>query len=315
MNIVTRCRAVQLVSALALLSWLGTQVVGQERDIPTANADEFPRELVEFTPYDGNPVFAGTGTDTWDRSIRERGYIVREADTYYLWYTGYRGARADSKSLGLATSRDGIHWTRSAANPVFKENWVEDMCVVKVDGLYTMFAEGRDDIAHQLTSTDRSTWHEQGALDIRQKDGHPISPGPYGTPTVWVENGTWYLFYERGDAGVWLATSTDRKVWTNVQDEPVIRPGPDRYDQEAVALDQVIKYQGRYYAFYHATARQPWKDWCTNVAVSSDLIHWRKYPRNPLLAGDKSSGIVVHDGTRFRLYTMHPDVQLYFGGE
>ncbi|MHB8972027.1 MAG: glycoside hydrolase family protein [Pirellulaceae bacterium] len=306
---------IAIAIAMVSLVWLGTPVVGQERDIPNASDDEFPRELVNFKPYEGNPVFSGTGTDTWDRAIRERGYIMREEGTYYLWYTGYRGASADTKFIGLATSSDGIHWTRDAANPVFAQSWVEDMCVVKWDGVYTMFAEGRDDIAHQLTSTDRRAWHDHGSLDIRQTNGQPISPGPYGTPTVWVEKGNWYLFYERADAGVWLAASADRKVWANVQDQPVLQPGPDGYDQQAVALNQVIKYKGRYYAFYHGTGQQPWKDWCTNVAVSPDLIHWRKYPRNPLIAGDKSSGMVVADGTRFRLYTMHPDVRLYFNGE
>ena len=39
----------------------------------------------------------------------------------------------------------------------------------------------------------------------------------------------------RGDLGIWLATSEDMKVWTNVQDDPVIRLGPEEYDKEQVA--------------------------------------------------------------------------------
>ena len=45
---------------------------------------------------------------------------------------------------------------------------------------------------------------------------------------LWIEGDTWYLFYERGDRGVWLAKSTDRETWTNVQDAPVIARGPNR---------------------------------------------------------------------------------------
>ena len=45
--------------------------------------------MVDFVPYEGNPVFAGTGTDTWDRVIRERGFILREGNTYHMWDTGY----------------------------------------------------------------------------------------------------------------------------------------------------------------------------------------------------------------------------------
>ena len=54
--------------------------------------------------------------------------------------------------------------------------------------------------------------------------------------------------------------------------------------------------------------------WSTNVATSTDLIHWKKYPNNPLLPieANKSSGILVHDGRQFRLYTMHDTVHLHF---
>jgi len=277
-------------------------------------AGEFPAELVEFVPYDKNPVFAGTGGDTWDREIRERGTILREGDTWHLWYTGYNMDRARTMSLGYATSPDGLRWTRHPDNPVFDKAWTEDMFVVKHGDIYYMVAEGLHDIAHMLTSKDRVHWTDHGKLDIRTTDGKPLSPGPYGTPTLWIEGRTWNLFYERGDRGVWLARSTDRKVWTNVQDEPVIPRGPEEYDRSAVALNQVIKHKGRYYGVYHANADPQWRGpWTTNVAVSDDLVHWKKYPGNPILGGgDFSSGQWVHDGRVYRLVTTHPDVRVWF---
>lgn len=50
------------------------------------------------------------------------------------------------------------------------------------------------------------------------------------------------------------------------------------------------------------------------MAASDDLIRWKKCPQNPLLpvAENKSSGIVVHDGKRLRLYTMHDKVEVHF---
>ncbi len=272
---------------------------------------DFPAEMVSFEPHPMNPIFSGTGTDTWDRKIRERGYILRERDQYHLWYTGYH-ADSGMKLLGYATSTDGIEWARHPNNPLYRDDWVEDMCVVKHHGVYYMFAEGRDDVAHMLTSNDRINWEDQGSLDIRYLDGRPLSPGPYGTPTVWVEGDTWYLFYERNDEGVWLASSSDRRSWVNVQDDPVLSRGPEPYDRHAVALNQIVRHEGKYFAYYHASAHLPWKDWSTNVAVSGDLVHWEKYPKNPIVTGDKSSGIVVRDGRRYRLYTMHPDVRAYF---
>lgn len=282
------------------------------RTLPMAS-EEFPSEIVNFKSYAQNPVFAGTGKPgTWDEKIRERGYILREGNTYHLWYTGYKKEKNAVMHLGYATSPDGLTWTRHSSNPIYDLDWVEDMSVIKSNGVYYMFAEGRNDVAHLLTSTDRIHWQEKGALDVRLTNGNPISEGAYGTPAIWYEKGTWYLYYERGDLGIWLATSKDLKIWTNVQDEPVLKMGPETYDQYAVAMNQIIKYKGLYYGYYHASAFKDWREWSMNVAVSKDLIHWKKYENNPIIGNDKSSGLLVHDGKQYRMYTMHPEVNVYF---
>ncbi len=300
-------RILQLNVLVVFLCFMSCKNAGDEK----ISQDEFPVEMVRFIPYEGNPVFQGTDTNTWDKKIRERGYILFEDDLYKMWYTGYRDNN-EAKSLGYATSKDGINWTRYAENPIFNKKWTEDMIVIKADGKYYMYAEGENDIAHLLISDDGINWQEQGDLEIRNTKGE-IIPGPYGTPTVWNEHGKWYLFYERNDEAIWLATSEDHKTWTNVQDDPVIKPGPEKYDAGAVAANQVVKYKGRYYIYYHASS-QPMEssvEWTSNVAMSTDLIHWVKYPKNPIVAGDHSSPILVFDGKQYRLYTMHSKVEVY----
>jgi predicted GH43/DUF377 family glycosyl hydrolase len=271
----------------------------------------FPSELVNFKEYLGNPIFTGTNLDTWDKQIRERGFILKEGPNYHLWFTGY-SPDSPTKFLGYATSKDGIHFERFTKETIHPGQWVEDMCVVKSGKTYYMFAEGEGDIAHMLVSKDRIHWQEKGNLDIRNIDGSPIRKGAYGTPTVIKAKGVWNLFYERDDLGIWLATSKDLKIWTNVQDEPVIKMGPDAYDLFAVAMNQVIRYKGLYYAYYHASAFKDWHEWSTNIAVSSDLIHWKKYEKNPIMGNNQSSGMVLKHGKGFRLYTMHRKVNLYF---
>jgi sucrose-6-phosphate hydrolase SacC (GH32 family) len=305
-------RASQL-TRLGWLALLALPLPPQADVAPRQRAEDAPWHFVAWTPVAENPVFAGTGRDTWDRKIRERGYIlVDDNGTYHLWYTGYAGDKPTTMSLGHATSRDGTHWERDPANPIFSESWVEDMCVVEREGTYYMVAEGKNDIAHWLTSPDGRKWTDKGSLDIRKTDGTPISAGPYGTPTAWFENGVWYLLYERGDQGIWLAISKDLKTWTNIKDDPVIAMGPEPYDKAAVAVNQVVRRDGYYYAFYHANAERPWKDWTTCVVRSRDLVHWGKYPRNPIIDNNCSSAILVRTPKgEDRLYTMHPDVRVF----
>lgn len=282
----------------------------------TGNTPAFPDELVRFTPDRANPVFTGTDTNTWDQHIRERGFILYEDSLFKMWYTGYRGGNDDPKSLGYATSPDGIHWTRYAGNPIFSEKWTEDVFVLHVDHQYYMFAEGKNDIAHLLTSPDGLKWTDQGDLIIRDTKGDTLS-GPYGTPSVFIENGTWYLFYERNDEAVWIATSTDRKTWNNIQDTPVLEKGPGVYDAGAVAANQVIRFGDQYTMFYHGSSDPDWSKpgatsvWTTSVAASKDLLHWVKYPGNPIVEGDHSSGILVLQNGAYKLFTMHDIVWMY----
>jgi beta-1,2-mannobiose phosphorylase / 1,2-beta-oligomannan phosphorylase len=302
----------KIIFLCLLLSGCAKKVATSEDAIEAGDSSLYATEILDFSAYEGNPVFKGTGSTTWDEKIRERGFIIRENGTYHMWYTGFRDRPDAEMHLGYATSDDGISWKRFEGNPVFDSGWVEDMMVVKSGDTYYMFAEGKDDIAHLLTSQDRVQWTEHGALDIRYVTGEPLTKGAYGTPAAWEEDGIWYLFYERGDLGIWLATSTDLKRWTNVQDGPVIQIGPEAYDKYGVAVNQVIKYKGKYYAYYHATAYEDWHEWSSCVAISEDLIHWTKYKGNPIMGENKSSPILVDDGERYRLYTMHEEVCVHF---
>lgn len=283
---------------------------------PKEKPEEFPAEMVSFKPYENNPVFSGTGTGTWDNQIRERGYIIYEDGVFKMWYSGYNGGDTVTKYLGYATSSDGINWSRYSDKPIFDSKWTEDMFILKDNGTYYMFAEGTNDVAHLMSSADGINWEEQGDLTIITTTGDTLS-GPYGTPTVWSEDGKWHLYYERNDEGIWLATSNDKLTWTNVQDEPVLKMGPEEYDSGAVATNQIVKFNDRYYMYYHGSTNPNWADpnenalWTSSVAMSTDLVNWTKYPGNPLVEGDHSSPILVNDGEKYLLYTMHDIVWLY----
>lgn len=307
---------------LLCLCWKGATLAAAppvpsvQQSTPRANQTEdecalCPPHLTSFRADPAEPVFTAAPAGQWDARIRERGWILKEADGWHLWYTGYDGTATGLRKLGYATSGDGIHWERYPRNPLDSVHWIEDMQVVPHAGKYYMFAEGEHDQAQLLLSKDKRQWDRIGTLDIRTTNGQPLTPGPFGTPAAWVEGETWYLLYERRDKGVWLAASTDLKVWKHVQDDPVLVPGPADYDSDMIAVNQVIRDRGLYYAIYHGrgkvTAAQPKPPWSTGLAVSSDRLHWRKCAENPLFprGADKSSGIFVQEGNGRLLYTLH----------
>ena len=311
-----RVRWAWLSVAVILAVGMTSPLIGQELKTSALAVvfSEFPKELTNWAPVPGvNPVFQGAGGDAWDAKIRERGWVVRTETEWRLYYTGYNASKSDLKQLGLAVSNDGIHWKRAEKNPILPGIYVEDMMIARRGGIWVMVAEGQGDIAQSFVSNDGLSWTHEGPLDIRRKNGEPIAAGPRGTPFLMYAEGGWKLFYERGDAGVWLATSEDRRVWKHVQDEPVIPMGPKAYDNGAVALNQVIKIGEYYYAVLHANEKRPFGPyWTTTLARSKDLLKWEKATANPIVMNNSSSGQLVPLGDgRWRLYTMHPEVRVY----
>ncbi len=112
---------------------------------------------------------------------------------------------------------------------------------------------------------------------------------------------------------LWLARSYDLGVWTNQRDAPVPEPVPGGYDARLIALNQILRHGGRYYASYHGKGEGEEAPWTVNLAWSEDLVHWKKCPENQLLpaAEDLSSGLWVETEEGLRLYTAHGRIDVH----
>jgi hypothetical protein len=90
------------------------------------------RRRVSLDGYDGY-VWESTGTtvlessvDGWDAGGVWCPIVWIEDGTWYLLYTS-RDADLNNVSTGLATSADGITWTKSGSNPVITPRWFGKM--------------------------------------------------------------------------------------------------------------------------------------------------------------------------------------------
>jgi predicted GH43/DUF377 family glycosyl hydrolase len=86
----------------------------------------------------------------------------QKAKAFRMWYSG--GEQYEPNAIGYATSPDGLHWTKSASNPVFVPNptnvWEQERVagcqVCEQDGWYYMFYIGYRDIDHAQIGLARS---------------------------------------------------------------------------------------------------------------------------------------------------------------
>lgn len=82
---------------------------------PTAVEYATSADGIHWTPYSGNPVLSPSAS-AFDSLLVAPGGVVHDASGYRMWYTGNNGSL--TYSVGLATSPDGIHWTKYSGNPI-----------------------------------------------------------------------------------------------------------------------------------------------------------------------------------------------------
>ncbi len=106
------------------------------------------------------PVFSGSGSSFDAMHVCDPS-LVKIGDTYYMYYSGAsRDNHANGTSFGVATSKDGVSWTRAAggraivtpANDVQRENTygAGQQSAVYLDGwVYLMFTDTTGLASHQ----------------------------------------------------------------------------------------------------------------------------------------------------------------------
>lgn len=207
--------------------------------VPARSASAPPEawQLGPFTKYEGNPILTPQG-DTWEAKDVFNPAAWSDGETVFMLYraedsTGIGDWNGTSR-LGLATSDDGIHFTR-APQPVLEptEPWelpggAEDPRLVKIGDLFYLTYTAYDGETARLalaTSPDLRTWTKHGLLFPGRgwTKSAAILPEPVG--------GRYWMYF--GDTNLWAAHSEDLLTWTAVE-EPVLRPRPGRFDSRLV---------------------------------------------------------------------------------
>ncbi|MEN6408366.1 MAG: hypothetical protein ABFD44_01475, partial [Anaerolineaceae bacterium] len=108
------------------------------------------------------PVLTPT-PGTWDEGSVGHPVVVKDGDTYYMWYTGGSG-----ELLGFATSSDGITWTKGANNPVLSGS-VGEPSIIVVDGTWYLWVETGNSGFQLITSPGPFQFPSiQSAIDTAQ---------------------------------------------------------------------------------------------------------------------------------------------------
>ncbi len=202
----------------------------------------------------------------WEEEVN-RPVVLRHGGVYRMWYTGQ--AKGHS-SIGYATSKDGKTWERVGERPVLapEQSWEREavMCPhVLYDArrrLYRMWYSGGEQyepnaIGH-ATSTDGLKWVKDADNPIFRPDRQRAWEKDRVTAcqVVQQQNGWYVMFYigfrDRDHAQIGLARSKDGiTAWQRHPANPILRPGPGRWDADAVYKPYAILDGSRWLLWYN----------------------------------------------------------------
>ena len=152
---------------------------------------------------ENNPVLSKSVAG-WDRTAVGVPMVWKEGDT---WYMLFRGTPSDQveDATGLATSSDGITWTKYTNNPVltgsageWDENGAEVWGLIKVGATYYVYYECTHKTLFKrcigvATSTDLITWTKDANNPIMISD---LVGGRF-CPFVFKKNNYYYMICPR----------------------------------------------------------------------------------------------------------------------
>ncbi|MBN1954803.1 MAG: hypothetical protein JW900_07110 [Anaerolineae bacterium] len=299
---------------------LGTDPRGSVR--LASSPDTWTRQSVQ------EPAVPRGGSGEWDEKHTAEAAVLYDGSSYMMWYSGQDAT--DQWQIGLATSTDGLTWTKHAANPVLTvglpgawDNTEVSFATLLYDGqTYSTWYSGYDGTYRQIGYA----WSNDGLVWTR----HPTPVLSYGADDAWDNNlvgnasvlfdGTQYHMWYGGwqsPVGHWRighATSPDGLAWTKDPANPVFDLGPaDSWDDDHVKSPSVL-YDGQTFQLWYggwddvdygadSNGRIGW-------ATSGDGTNWTRGPANPVF--DPAGGVwdpqwaadpeVILDGDLYHLW-------------
>lgn len=134
---------------------------------------------------------------SWDSYGVHPGAVIKDGNIYKMYYAGQSTDNNEAyRKIGLATSYDGINWTKSSeqvTNQINILGYTTD--IVKVNGVYYLYY-GNSTVIGVATSTDGITWQKSSKNVVTASESWEGSR--IWSCTVVYESGKFKMLYNSG---------------------------------------------------------------------------------------------------------------------
>jgi predicted GH43/DUF377 family glycosyl hydrolase len=259
--------------------------------------------------YYSNPIFQPGEKGSWEEISADCFTIGYYDDKYWMWYVGT--PKNLTCQIGLATSSDGVTWTRHPENPVLRlgpaGSWDDTILICqhilfdKERRLFEMWyvggnTKGKLGIGY-ATSQDGIHWTKYAGNPIMTTT-EPWEGTLIEGQTLLKMNGVYKMWYGGLALGtdisyIGYAESLDGIRWTKYAGNPIISPDirdPRPWDGYSVDTPDVYHDGTLYHMYYRGWRKRSGVSWIGH-ATSKDGIVWDRDPANPVLVTASTGGV------------------------
>ncbi len=282
-----------------------------DRPQPVRDIDytKLARSLVR---HPNNPVIKVGEKGAWNDQTLGCFTVLDDGDQFYFYSGGAQFGK--KKNVGMATSKDGIHWTYFEKNPLFPGSMPY---AIKVGEAFRLYHPGGGGL-QMRTSENAFQWSEP----------KKVMSGCMDPCVIQVSQNKFHLYYcgggmiKNNGKQVWefknyVATSNDGITW-NKQPKLVLSLGPKgTWDEGSHAGPCVLKLPDGFHMWYLGSGPMDNKiAWRIGHATSPDGLTWTKSSKEPVLDVGKpgawdqgtfmSFDIIFRDGKLLFWYAAAP---------
>lgn len=241
------------------------------------------------------PVLSRGAPGEWDSVDVLNPSVVRHGGGYLNLYSGYDGK---TWRTGLATSGDGIAWTK--LGPVLSPDpgsWEGEYIAANGSALVVggeicyWYQAGDPPQIGVATSSDGLSWQKRQAPVLENGPRGSWDEMGVADPYVLAAGGRLYMYFLGQDRArrqrLGVAVSDDGVSWTRLRVNPILEMGEHgSFDEAGLGEPAVWSSEGRYWMIYTGRDRREYRR--LGFAVSSDGIAWERLPPDTVAAGDQS---------------------------
>jgi len=227
----------------------------------------------------------------WDSKGVHQPCVLKIGNAYVLYYTGRSGAWPTTARIGLATSPDGLNFSRYGADGKIVDPPTGDYTAVTSPSvIYDVYETNSSKKYKMLTEAWKTALADYVPMYYYSSDGinwiwdSELSLTSWAGPTILFRFGNAYFLFYRDVTTTEIRLNVTRD-FSSFYDAGILfnKGASGEWDDEGYGYLGVFWNLGVWYLFMQGTANPPPPHpWKIGMAISSDGFNWNKYPMNPI---------------------------------